>query len=596
MAMTTLRWFGGRVEPGDQPVDVPEGARLFNGPQQTIWTVGDWPVAEVRTTATRHRQIAVFGPCAATDRELHELAARGVPDSALTAFAGSYTLVEFTADTTRVFTDPGHAQPIYLARTPTGTVWGSSALALAALTGATPDLAWLAALLLSPDQPRLLAGRSAFTGVDAVPPGSCLVLAPGARPHVRSAWCPARSDAGLVEGAGRVRAALANAVAVRIDFSRRPSSDCSGGLDSTSLTMLAAARLSGRGRLDAVTVHPAGTDHGGDLDYAADALATHPQISYLLCPLGTGHLPYSRLTELVSATDEPAPTTMSIARAVAEFDLLRQVGSDCHLTGDGGDTLLGAHPAYLADLAATGRSIQLLRHAIGWARLRRRPVWPLLTEVAQTVLDWRGGDHGPHRRPWPAWSTSTARALVTDTQTSACSPPLAGRAGTATLVEAIQSVGRTARADAQVAEHYGIAIHNPFIDPQVITAVLAVPAELRAAPFRYKPLLSTALADLLPPAVATRRTKGDFTPDHYLGLRANSAVLHDLADGALAEHGLLDVAQFRQQLRRAQAGLPVAFSEFEPVLAVEVWLRTISASPPAARWAAEPRDQTGQAA
>jgi hypothetical protein len=32
-----------------------------------------------------------------------------------------------------------------------------------------------------------------------------------------------------------------------------------------------------------------------------------------------------------------------ILRAAAEFTLLAELGSDCHLTGDGGDSLLHPH-------------------------------------------------------------------------------------------------------------------------------------------------------------------------------------------------------------------------------------------------------------
>lgn len=251
--MTTLRWFGGRIGRGDGVVAVPEAARLLTGGRHPIWAVGLWPATEVKTAVAGDRQVAVFGPCAATENDLHRLAGAGVTDAVLTAFAGSYTVVESTSTGTTVFTDPGHVQPIYVAATPAGTLWGSSALALAALTGATPDLGWLATLLLHPDRPRLLAGRSAFTGVHAIPPGSCLALAPSARPRTRTAWRPDPPEADLVEGAIRVRTALEGAVAVRIDASRQPSADCSGGLDSTSLTLLAAARLAGRVRLHAVT-------------------------------------------------------------------------------------------------------------------------------------------------------------------------------------------------------------------------------------------------------------------------------------------------------------------------------------------------------
>jgi len=552
-----------------------------------MWICAEWAPAEVRTAAFNDRQVTVFGECAATDPELHRLAVYGVTDQVLTAFAGSYTVAESTARRTTVFTNPGHAQPIYTTGTAEGIVWGSSALALAALTGAQPDTRWLAATLLAPHRPDLLADRSAFTGVTSVPPGSRLVLALGGELRVRPAWRPPLAHASLAEGAELLRAALSAAVAVRMDSSRRPSADCSGGLDSTSLALLAARGLGNRRSLHAVTVHPVGIRCGGDMDYAKVATAGQPAITHLLCPLDARHLPYSRMAELTPPTDEPAPATVAIARAVAEFHLLRSVGSDCHLTGDGGDTLLGGHPAYLADLVRARRLRLLFRHAVGWARLRRTSAWPLLLGACADAVRQ---DSGPLRTQQPegvaACITPLAQDLAADMAQALPVTPRPGSADAATrlTVEAIQIVGRTARADAQAAEHYGVRIHNPFTDPQVIAAALSVSAWLRASPYWYKPLLTTAMAGLLPPAIAARRAKGDFTPDHYLGLRASAAALRELAHGWLADRGLVDPDRLRRQLDHAQAGLPVSFSDFEPVLAAEAWLRAIDTTHPAARW------------
>lgn len=585
--MTTVRWFGGQVGSGHDDPAVPQGCRVITADQTPLWTVGQWTPAEIRTAATSERRVTVFGACGVTEHELHRLAANGVTDSVLTAFAGSYTVVESTTNSTVVFTDPGHAQPIYTATSTDGVVWGSSALALAALTGAAPDTAWLASMLLVPQRPELLAGRSAFTGVTAIPPGSRLILARGARSQIRAAWQPEPANMDMAEGATRLRAALAAAVAVRISSSQVPSADCSGGLDSTTLALLTAAQLGNGRSVHAVTVHPAGTTRGGDMDYATMAVRTRPELQHLLCPLDSRHLPYHRMVELTPATDEPAPTTVTIARAVAEFDLLRQVGSDCHLTGDGGDTLLGGHPAHLADLVRVRRFGLLCRQAVGWARLHRTPVWPLLAEARRH-----------HHRPWPqelpSWSTPLARQLLVQTTTTAVPAQAPVEVGTLKTVTAIQTVGRTARSDIQVAEHYGLRVHNPFTDPQVISAAVAVPTWLRGSPYRYKPLLTTAMADLLPAPIATRRTKGDFTPDHYLGLRANADQLRDLADGHLAERGLVDSDRLRRLLDQAALGLPVTFSAFEPVLAAEIWLRAIESTPAAARW--QPNTVTGRTA
>lgn len=554
-----------------------------------MWTVGEWMRTEIRTVGVGDRQVTVFGECSATDPELYRLAVHGATNGVLTAFAGSYTVVESTAHRLTVFTDPGHARPIYTTDTASGVVWGSSALALAALTNAQPDTGWLATALLVPQRPDLLAGRTAFVGVTSVPPGSRLVLANDTLPQVRAAWNPASARASLATGAALLRTALSGAVAVRIDSSRRPSADCSGGMDSTSLALLAVGRLDNQRCLHAVTIHPAGTTRGGDLDYARMATEGRPAVRHLLhllCPLDSRHRPYSRMAGLMPPTDEPAPTTVAIARAVAEFDLLRKIGSDCHLAGDGGDTLLGGHPTYLTDLAQARHIGLLYRQAVGWARLRRTSVWPLLADACVSAVRRRRGLPRTLRpEALAAWATPTARELVTDAQAATAGPAWESvSTGAHLTVEAIQTVGRTSRSDTQVAEHYGVRVHNPFTDPQVIAACLAVPTWLRGSPYGYKPLLTAALADLLPPPIAARHTKGDFTADHYLGLRANAAALRELADGRLAERGLVDPERLRKLLDHATSGMPVTFSDFEPVLAAEIWLHAVDTAPTAAKW------------
>ncbi len=601
-------WFGGLVTNERDDPCAPSGSRLVTPAPCPVWTVGSWPDSEVRMTASGYLRVAIFGPCSATDHEVHRLAERGVTDAVLLAFSGSYTVVVSTPDSTIVFTDVGHAWPIYTAEIARGTVWGSSALALAALTGAEPDPSWLAPALLAPQASELTTGRCAFTGINAVPPASRLVLQRGLPLRVLSAWQP-EPAVEVTQGAAQLRRALGDAVATRITSSRNPSADCSGGLDSTSLTLLAADRLPGGKRLHAVTVHPAGTIIGGDLDYARTATCARDSITHILCPLDAGDVPYSRMQQLTQPTDEPAPTTITIARAVAEFELLGELGSDCHLTGDGGDTVLGGHPAYLADLVRLGQVGLLAQHVIGWARLRRVPVWALFaaalrtattrraTSLAALAVDLSGSGRRAPRNPgfasWhprsspAAWATPHARDLAARAAHHAAArdlDPGDTGIGSALTLQAIQTVGRTARADAQVAEHYGVRLHNPFTDPQVIAACLTVPTWQRHMPYRYKPLLVTALADLLPSQIATRRTKGDFTPDHYLGLRANAPVLHELVDGHLAGLDLVQPVQLRRLLTLAQAGLPVTFSDFEPVLAAEIWLRAVAAAKPAARW------------
>jgi asparagine synthase (glutamine-hydrolysing) len=210
--------------------------------------------------------------------------------------------------------------------------------------------------------------------------------------------------------------------------------------------------------LTAVTVHPAGHGEGGDLDCARSVIGQHPRADHRLLPLGPEHLPGTGLDQ-IPATDEPSPSTVTWARLAAEFTLLKELGSDCHLTGDGGDTLFYPGPGYLSALARSGRWIRLAAHAQGWARLRKSSPWPLLTSAACRTR--------PDRAPWV---TPLAAELA------AAAPVITRRAAGERALLEIQAVGRSARSDAQLAETFGIRLHNPFTDSAVITAALSVPA------------------------------------------------------------------------------------------------------------------------
>jgi asparagine synthase (glutamine-hydrolysing) len=598
--MPTARWFGGRVGSGPGRPTCP-GTPLAATGACSVWVVGQWRTEEARMLATTEQSVTVFGHCSATWSQLHELAAHGLSEEAATAFAGGYVLVEATADRTVVLTDPGNVWPIYTARCESGIVWGSSALALARMLGKAPDPEWLAVSVLAPDLPDLLAGRSAFADIARAQPGARITIT--ARSIVEDVLRrPRCGERDLRDGAPELRAALADAVGVRVHASTRPTADCSGGLDSSSLTLLAAEALA-RGARDArkptesvgaVTIHPVGRTSGGDMDYAALVAAANHRIRHLLCGLDLEHLPYSRMTDLTPPSDEPALSTVTIARAVAELDLLRRTGSDCHLTGDGGDTLLGCHPGYLADLARAGRHMLLLRETVRWGRRLSAPVWPFLADAYRAGSGRRSAAVEPRfgapRRG--RWATPKALATLAEVVSAARASPTSTRTPQSAdrMITAMQFVGRTARSDAQVGEYYGVPVHNPFVDAQVVRAVAPVAAPIRCSPSSYKPLLVAAMADLLPPAVARRRTKGDFLAEHYLGLRRNLAAVKELAHGRLADEGLLDPVRMCTLLDLAAAGMPVDFSDIEPVLAAEVWLRAVEAGPGSAEAARGQRE------
>jgi asparagine synthase (glutamine-hydrolysing) len=599
-----MRWFGGFSNPTAPaaPVHAPdEGSAWPSVPDLPgCWRVGQWAGHEFRTTRTGRRTVAVIGPCGMGRGDLHRLGAHGVPDDVAWRWPGSYVTVEVTDEGTTVWNDLGGAWPIYFLRAHGGVYWASSSRPLADLIDAGPDLDRMAAWLVAPTEPQLLVGRSAFDGVCHVEAGHRLTLS--ARPGtatVHRVWSPRPRSGSAAE---RLRAELAAAVAVRLDAASVPTVDLSGGFDSTALAMLAHESARADQTVTGVTVYPVGHAVGGDLDYARSA-AEHSGITHRLMPLDSEHAPYTGLNA-VPVTDEPAPSTIAHARFSAQLQWMREtLGTDCHMTGDGGDSLLCSPPIMLADLFAIGRNRRAVVETIRWARLRRLPVWPLLKSAYRTSRADRSavlgrltvdlflrqgansadGDIGwcTREKP-PSWATKDAlgrASAVASAWADYEHEPAPGTFSTTLAAEGMAEVGRSARADVQLAEAVGVPLHNPYTDSRVVDAYLSVPLNERPGPAEYKPVLRDALGNLFPPELAARRTKGDFNPDHYGGMRANMATLHEMADGQLAALGLVTPERLRRALTMTAAGLPVPFSTVEPAVAAEAWLRSWDSTP-----------------
>lgn len=556
-----MRWFGGHS--GGLTV-VPAGARLLWRGRLPLWLVGDWPAHEVRTACGSGCAVAVLGPCGASPEQIQAVLTETPAEPALT-WPGCYTVVLARTDTptgtVSVWTDVGGACPIYTTPHGGATVWGSSSRALAALIGTQVNENWIATHLAAPAATPM-SGWSAFTGVSLVEGGHRLTLKPGREPQLQPAWRPRRSS--WTQAARDLRTALEGAVTARVALARVVTADCSGGLDSTSLCLLAGRHAA----VTAITMHPSGVDHGGDLDYARAAVAGSATITHRLLPLDERHLPYAD-TAALPATDEPAPSTITLTMFATQLRLLADLGSDCHLTGDGGDTLLWTSPAYLADLARSGWFLLLAAHAHGWARLLRVSPWLLLARAIR-----------PLAPDSPTWLSVPARP---PTRSQSASVVLGLSAADLQVLTEIQAVGRTARADAQIARSYGIDLHNPYCDGQVIAAALAVPAWERGSARKYKPLLVAALGEVLPQALAARVTKGVFEADHHRGLRTHLNHILALTDGELATRGLIDTVALRRAVSQAAAGLPTHFGFLETTLACEAWLRAVERAQPI-RW------------
>ncbi len=605
-------WFGGSSGPVANAW-VPETCKtLWSAASSRCWIVGEWRPESIKRIRLGAQVTMVAGVCDVGMDDLTRMARSGVPDDAPWRWAGSYTVVQAGRQGTTIWTDLGGAWPIYTARLDDTTYWATSSRALAALVGGRVDEDWLSAWLLAPDAPELLRGRSAFSDVRHVPPGHQLLLRSDGHIDARPLWSSRPQSRSHEQ---HLRAELSAAVRVRVSTAEAPTVDLSGGYDSSALAVLAADCLRPGRAVTAVTVYGQGVEAGGDLAYSR-LVAAHADLQHRFLPIDQDLLPYSALTE-VPVTDEPAPSTISYARFRAQLLWIREVlGSDCHLTGDGGDSLLCSPPMMLSELVGARRYRRATKEALAWARLRRVSALGLLTSAhrasrtprAAALLALADALRSSTRRPsapvhgtvgWievaapPVWATTATREMAANVaEEVSLSVSAAGNCDLTRfiLAERIAEVGRTARADAQLAEFNGIALHNPFTDSRVVDTCLAIPLGERPGPAEYKPVLRAALSDLFPDLLKARLTKGSFTSDYYGGLRVNLDALNALTVGHLAERGLINPSALRMTLRLAAAGISSAYTAIEPAIRAEAWLRAVHGAD-TVRWMRTPSPQ-----
>jgi len=528
-----------------------------------------------------------------------ERAARGIAAGqvdALEHVGGSRVVLAARADELLISGDLAGQRPVYYPRdSRDGLVAGSHARFLSAGTSRGVDWDWLAAHLLVPGAADVWWTRTPWRGVKALRPGWTLRIAgDGTTTQVCHVALPAPGQ-NVEDSATALFESLRQAVRSRVRDARCPTADFSGGLDSSSLAVLASAVA---GEVPALTVATEGVD---DVAVAAEAARQVPTLRHHVIAEPSALLPYADL-ERTPLTDEPWLGAVTSARERWWMQQVCSAGSDLHLSGDGGDGVLLATPAYLADLVSARQGRALWRHAVGWARLRHQAPHALIRAAValrgtsypqachnaadQLAKNTRAGRGWAGLVSWfrvsaaAEWATHEGRAAVArmlrehaETRAHASVPGRMGIGDSAAFL-ALNAFARQQRLDADVAEQWSVNHHAPYLDDGVVRACWSVPAWQRTTPEQAKPLLRRAMNGTVPASVLDRRTKGDYTTPAYQGLRAHADTLRDLLGSSrLAEAGLFDRNRMMSELDRAINGHSIRLAAFDAMIGTELWLR-----------------------
>lgn len=563
-----MLWFGGHK--GPTSVSRPVGTRYLWPRSTSVWISETFPTEWIHTAEAGSRRVAILGVCGIPKPYVRDLAERGVPNNVTWLWPGSYIAVESSDTGVKVWTDLGSARPIYVREYAGAYVWANSARLLASLDSTGLDLNHLVGRVLPPEigAPDVLS--TYFSGVERVPAGHRLDLPTKGKRRTLPTW--RRRSVPNAHHARNLRSALEEAVHVRLKMAARVTADLSGGFDSTALALLAVQHRSADELFPVITGHPEGVTIGGDLDYANE-VAEHPGFRRYLLPRGSGQAPYQGFTD-IPAGDEPAPSTMTFALLRHQLTWLRRFGSDLHMTGDGGDSLLSTPLVFINDLIHRKRIRRAAQEAARWAQLRDTSLIAVLCRVRS--------QHSTIEA-LPKWFTAQACQRRRIRPVHPFPGVFTGSEAQDHIFHAISEIGRSAHADAQVAEALGVALHNPYTDGNVIDTYLAIPPLELPSPTRYKPVLAQAMSDLFPARLLRRTTKGDSTSDHYRGVREALPNLRTLMDGRLRELGLIDLSAMHHALTQVAVGTGPALYQIKNTLAAETWVRSLE-SAPEIRW------------
>jgi asparagine synthase (glutamine-hydrolysing) len=436
------------------------------------------------------------------------------------------------------------------------------------------------------------ADRSIFEGIRKLPPGHAATLEAGALRLVRYWDLPAPpADAPAVdfaEAARRVRAAVREAVALRLESDVPLGVFLSGGIDSSAV--VAAMREATGGPIRTFTIgFGAATPTFDEAAYAravARRFATDHHEEVL----------EPRVADLVPAIvdhfDEPFADSSAVPTWVVAQATARHV--KVALSGIGGDETFAGYPRYLGVRVSEG-----YRRLPGPARRAAGALARVLfpeSERSRNWADWARrfveGSEQPLPGRYLAWTRFVGAAdlagLLAPAGRARCAgdPDAAHRAAFAGGDPADPRDGAF-RADLacylpddllvladRMSMAHSLELRAPFCDHRLIELSLSLPPALKMRGLRLKALLKVAFADVLPPEVLAHRKQGFMIP-LARWLRGDLRPLMDdlLAPARVRARGLF-VPDAVEALRREHLGGRRSHADrLWTLMILEVWLR-----------------------
>lgn len=563
-----------------------------------LYLSGCWRKHEVHELEKDRIKLLILGDCFASQQEIlnkFNYANRNKDYTILTKLPGNYNIVVYRDGCLQLYSDLASLRPLFYVETDDFLIYSSNRLPLKQLLKLDVDLTGLACYLMAAGMVDLMQKQPLFQKIEEIPP--CYFLnVTQVKSQLHLYWTDPE-PLSLNESVKQFRKGLLLSVQKRIEHSQQNVvSDLSGGIDSSTLTIIAANHLKKQNKhLVSMTLDNESLQEVEDITIAKKVAKSLDNIKHIIIDNNKISLPYHNL-DLSFLTDEPISFHCMLDKMYSLLEHAKMNAADVYINGEGGDAVLLVPYAYIVDLFRSGKIVKWLNHSYGWSRVQHNSPfqWLLQTikfcsmsydkwlKVQAENLRW-----GIDKKELFQWSNSPARAvwyskdarklvskrLEEFAETGHSLSSSVGQHGT---LMNIQLTGRIARSLQHINERDGVNTYFPYLDNHIIRTCLSTRLEDRITPYKFKPLIKLAFQKEMPRSLLNRTSKGEFTDDLFQGMKKNIGyVLDYFSKSLLAEMGLIDLDIFKREIEKFSRGIQIGLWELNITIAVECWLREV---------------------
>jgi asparagine synthase (glutamine-hydrolysing) len=469
-------------------------------------------------------------------------------------------------------------RPLYYHVQPGRLLWSSRLQSIVDATGIRElDEQYVRGFLLFGGCPN----RTPYEGIYSVPSGHAVCVSSDAT-KVHRFWALPNGDEIRYRTERRyeeqLRALFREAVSVRLQTRLPVLAELSGGLDSSSVVSMANHVIrSGAACATGLT----------SVSYVWRNSLDEPFIREIesFCGIEGVH---------ISADDQPIITETQVGHATPEaFQPLRMsiaaiasaLGAKTILTGMNGDLMMGNWFDDSLQVTASLRHFRIARaceEALAWSRILRLPIYSVLRRAFRAALP-------PSLVPAAIYDAPDGSYMPKSTETSLV-PAFADRAAPFEAESFFSDAWMQAPPERR--KHFRclttmlelralqppeplqhLDYTHPFAHRPLVEFLMAVPPDVLCRPGEPRRLMRSALSNLWPLKLRTRRSKGLFNAPWQEALRPLALILLKARRLHLVERGFVDRASVVSRLQRLSNGLDCNESQLRQIILLELWLR-----------------------